>query len=777
MVLTPLFRKAVADVTRRKLRTVLVVAGITVGIAGLTAINFASSDFYAAFAYSSNERETAEISLFVRDASASSVADLRSVPNVSVVQMQTLYRTRWKVSASPGHVNMLITAYSDFSAVKLFPFQLNAGHLPGRGEIVMESGDRALQNFQLGDVVTITTGTGPFDLRVSGLARTLGVGSPALNSRAIAYMSADGLAAATGVDQPNDVEIKVIDPKRTHETAQMVSDRLRQDSVTVLDTNINDNFWDPSPANGLFTVLRVLSGVALLLAAFLLINTITTLVGEQVGVIGIMKAMGADRLTVMRSYLTTVAVYAVIGTSLGLVLGLVAGYELALFLSTLVVIDLGPFHIDPTLLLLGVGVGLGVPFLAAIWPLWSGTRITVREALSAYGVSTGANRRLPAPPWIPQSVLLGVRSLTRRRGRALVTMIALTFSAASFLAIQTTTYSFNALLGHVFGQYDADVFVYTSQPEPYQDVRALLLSDPNVGVVERIEFSDAKTDWGTILLTGLEDNPTLYKRSILSGRWFAPGEQRVLLINQSLQRKSGLGPGDEITISNATKSESWQIIGTVHDLNGGLGTAGIALASSNQLNTFLRRPIDYASGFMVGARDRSQAAVDATANRLDDALTRAGLGPVVTTAQQNIQRNQSQFQILYALLYAVAAIVALVGILAVFNTLTTSVLERRREIGILRSLGATGSRVAIVFWAEGITLSLTAWVLAVLLGIPGAYAFVALISQVLANVPFAFNPVALVMMLAFTLLIATLASVVPAVSASRLRVVDVIRYE
>lgn len=75
------------------------------------------------------------------------------------------------------------------------------------------------------------------------------------------------------------------------------------------------------------------------------------------------------------------------------------------------------------------------------------------------------------------------------------------------------------------------------------------------------------------------------------------------------------------------------------------------------------------------------------ANRLDDTLTRAGLSPNITTGQQIVARNQAQLQVLYAILYAVAAIVALVGILGLFNTLTMSVLERRREIGILRSMG------------------------------------------------------------------------------------------
>ncbi len=158
-------------------------------------------------------------------------------------------------------------------------------------------------------------------------------------------------------------------------------------------------------------------------------------------------------------------------------------------------------------------------------------------------------------------------------------------------------------------------------------------------------------------------------------------------------------------------------------------------------------------------------------------LTGEGLAPVVTTNAQDIKRNQNQFQVLYLLLYAVAAIVALVGILGLFNTLTTSVLERRRGIGVLRSLGATGARVAAVFWIEGLALAGIAWALAVVLGLPAAYGFISLIGSVLIPIGFAFNPLNLLPMLIFTFAIATVASVIPALSAARLRVAETLRYE
>ncbi len=755
--MTPLTRKSVVDITRRKLRTVLVVLGIMIGVGGLTAINVASGALYSAFAYSHSERATADLVVDAEAVDQSLAAGLSAIPNVETVMIDTNYPTRWQISAPPGHVNMGIIARSDLAHSALYPVQLSDGRYPGKSEIVMESSDRALQPFRIGDSVTIASAHGPVSLRVVGLSRTLGDLSAGFSSFARAYMSEEGLAEATGVDRPNTVSIKVRDPNQGRDTLALIIQDLRSHGVVVLDASIRGNDFDPTPANGLFTVMSALSLIALLLTAFLILNTITTLVGEQTGIIGTMKAM------------------------LGIAAGLVGGYLFTRFLADLITLDIGPFRVDPGVIVVSVAVGLGVPLAAAILPVLAGTRISVREAISAYGVSGGgkaSTRPVPALlSRVPQIAWLGLRSVFRRRSQAAFTLLALTFSATAFLAIQTTTYSVDTFISHLFEQYGSDLFVFTNRPQPADQIRAELLSTPNVATVERFENTGAKSKWGTVILTGTEDDPKLYRRDLLRGRWFRPGEMGVVLVNEQLASKAGLKVGDDLPLSLGAKAETFQVIGIVHDLNGGLGTIGVALTPIGQLYEFEDRPAGFASGFMIGTEDHSQKAVDETANRLDDKLTGEGLAPVVTTNAQNIKRNQNQFQVLYLLLYAVAAIVALVGILGLFNTLTTSVLERRREIGVLRSLGATGARVAAVFWIEGLALAGIAWALAVVLGLPAAYGFIVLIGAVLINIGFAFNPLNLLPMLIFTFVIATLASVIPALSAARLRVAETLRYE
>jgi putative ABC transport system permease protein len=499
-----------------------------------------------------------------------------------------------------------------------------------------------------------------------------------------------------------------------------------------------------------------------------------------------MKAVGARSGQVLRTYLLSVALYGAIGTALGLALGVLGGYALVLWMADLLTIDIGPLSVSPALIVTSVAVGMGVPLVAAALPIFFGTRITVRQALSGYGLdgATGAGRR--AGLWartagrlfgfVAETAHLGARGLFRKRTRAALTLLALAVSGTAFLAVQTTSYSLDTELGQLFGQYRADVFVGLTQPVTYSRIQPVLAGIPGVALTERLEQYDVHTTWGDGLLTGVETDPQLYHKQVVSGRWFDAGEQNVVLLSEDGARKSGLTVGDTISFHDDLYMATWTIIGIAHDGNSASGL-GVLLAPVAAVNAFQQRSADFASTIMVKAASSRQSDIDALATRIDSALSTGGYQASVTTAKQENDRNQSQFLILAILLYAVVAIVALVGAIGLFNALVMSVLERRREIGILRSMGARGRQVATVFWTEGVSLGIVAWLIAIALGIPAAYGFVQLLSSLLLTVPFAFDPMSLVWMLVFIVAVASVASVGPVLGAMRVKIALTLRYE
>jgi putative ABC transport system permease protein len=367
--------------------------------------------------------------------------------------------------------------------------------------------------------------------------------------------------------------------------------------------------------------------------------------------------------------------------------------------------------------------------------------------------------------------------LFRRRGRAALTLLTLALAGTVFLAVQTTTTSVEATLNSVFSTINFDVSVNVNATD-YNQLKADLLAVPNVGRVENFNSDVLQTSWGYMILDGVQSDTQVYHYDLIKGRWLNADDPGAIVISDLVAQSTGLKVGDTVTFSNIVSTQSWHVVGEVHDSNGGTGIIGESLTTLANLQAFNGRPNDPKTSFvLVQAQDRSVAAVDQLATAIDHTLGDKGLNPGEVTRQQEIDRNHTQFGVLYAILYAVALIVGLVGVLGLANTLTTSVLERRREIGILRSMGASSAQVGLVFWTEGIALGLIAWLIAVIIGIPGALAFVALIGSALLHLDFTFNPFSDVLMLLVVLLIVTVASLGPALSASRARLAEILRYE
>jgi putative ABC transport system permease protein len=338
-------RKSVADVTRRKGRSLLVTLGIFIGVFGLTIINSVEDTLVSNFAYTRGYQATQpDFQMAVNRLDPALLPALRAIANVKTVHFTSLLSVCWLPGEAECRVGIDLVSFHDFQQTSAF--QLTAGRYPGPGEIVMEQGDRSLQSVAIGDNVTLWDGARSTHATVVGLSRTPGL-NPAATGAARAYMSDTGLQQAydaLGAPLESRADGQQIPALQHHilvtfvtaggqaaSAATALQDALRADNVTLLDSGFAPKVNDAELAgiNGVFVLLRTLALLAVLLGALLILNTVTTLVTEQTAMIGAMKAIGATRGVVLRGYLLTVAIYSVLATLPGIALGLYAGYLLA----------------------------------------------------------------------------------------------------------------------------------------------------------------------------------------------------------------------------------------------------------------------------------------------------------------------------------------------------------------------------------------------------------------------------------------------------------------
>jgi putative ABC transport system permease protein len=151
-----------------------------------------------------------------------------------------------------------------------------------------------------------------------------------------------------------------------------------------------------------------------------------------------------------------------------------------------------------------------------------------------------------------------------------------------------------------------------------------------------------------------------------------------------------------------------------------------------------------------------------------------------STAKADTRFGFDQHMVMiYIFLIVMSAIIGCVGGLGLMTTMSLNVLERRREMGVLRAIGATPRVVAAMVIVEGLVVGLLSWAIAALLAWPVSKFVGDTMSGMMfhGGMDFTFEPLGLVIWLVVTVALSVVASFVPAWRASRATVREALAYE
>jgi putative ABC transport system permease protein len=168
------------------------------------------------------------------------------------------------------------------------------------------------------------------------------------------------------------------------------------------------------------------------------------------------------------------------------------------------------------------------------------------------------------------------------------------------------------------------------------------------------------------------------------------------------------------------------------------------------------------------------------AGELEARLRAAGIGVRSThTASEDRRIFTERFNIITVILMIMAFLLAVVGSLGLMGAMSINVLERKREIGVLRAIGASNGSVLQIFVVEGVVIGLLSWAGALFLSQPLSRALGWRIGMTFARLPlnYVYDLLAPVLWLGIVVVVAALASLIPARNAARLAVRETLAYE
>jgi putative ABC transport system permease protein len=290
-------------------------------------------------------------------------------------------------------------------------------------------------------------------------------------------------------------------------------------------------------------------------------------------------------------------------------------------------------------------------------------------------------------------------------------------------------------------------------------------------------MGDDKT--GTqILFVAPPSTSTLINPIITSGRWLTTGDENAIVIgNHLLNIFPDLKVGDWLTIETNGKESKWHIIGT-YSITGNVNPP-LLYVNYEYISRLINQPEQVYSLRVLTTKHDA-----VTQRRVNDQLQTLfeARGIQLQSTQLGadfIESQKSQTNVLVYFMLVMASLIAIVGGLGLMGTMSINVLERTREIGVMRAIGASNGDIQAIVIIEGMVIGIISWAISILLSIPitGVLTYGVGIAILTAPMPAVYGASGVIAWLVFTLALGTLASALPARRASRLTVRDTLAYE
>ncbi len=692
-----------------------------------------------------------------------------------------------------------VEGIQDFEDMKLNVLVSAGGAWPPpKKTILLERDSLYMTNAEVGDTITVETADGKIkELVISGLAHDMNKPPAAFMGSPFAYIGMDTLEWLGFEPYFSELQIQVegdqYDEAHIRQVADLVENKMEKAGLNVYWT------WIPEPGKHpaneavqpMFIILSVMGVLSLFASCFLVVNIINGLLAQHTQQIGIMKAVGATRGQIVQMYMVTVLCFGVLSLFVAIPLGALAAYGLTSYMADLINFDILSFRIPSQVLLVEIAVGLLVPLLAAAYPVFKGSSITVREALSDTGLGQGhfgRSRMDRALNWFTQTLSfsrpmrISFRNTIRRKARLLFTLITLTLGGAIFIGIMSVQSSLLATLDDALDYFAYEVSMNFDRSYRIETLQQEAMSVEGVASADSWVENTARRirpsgeEGPNVSVLGTVADTDIIKPTMINGRWLQPDDTNAVVLNTLyLKDEPDIQIGDMVTLDIEGKEREWEVVGIVK----GVMTGSIAYVN----RPFLARELNYVGqtgGLQIIATNASPAAQKALALRLKEHFEAAGyqVGGTETVAEIR-EAIEYQFNIIVVFLAVMAVLIALVGGLGLTGTMSINVMERTREIGVMRAVGASDGSVRRIVLVEGIFVGLISWVVGAL----AAYPIGKLLSDAVgiafmeAPLTYSFSTNGAIGWLLAVLVIATLASLIPAWNASRLSVRETLAYE
>lgn len=796
--LRPRWSKVLADLRDSKMRTFLVVASIAVGVFSIGMIISAYVILDADIDGSYASAAPVNIEIWTDPFEEDFVRIIERVPGVGAAEGRQITGVRTSNDGTEWQ-NLSLIGVADFETMGINQFStLDGTQYPARRELIVSQDFMADSGYTVGEQIDVELANGStYTMPLVGLVGDQVTGAGDVTAGAKVYMSIETLESLDMPGYFNRLYVRIdgdgTDEAEIEALAEVIEEKIERNHRIVYRTELKVSNEHPS-ASLVLAVLGVLGALGALitfLSSALIINTLNALLNQHMRQIGVMKLVGGRSLQILAMYMTLIFLYGLIALLIAVPAGAAAGYGLASYIAFTMNATLQSFRIIPLAIVIQVLIAFLIPLGAGFFPVNKGVRTKVRLAISNDQIgaqSSGLswfNYITNFFSFISRPILLSLRNTFRQTGRLLLTIFTLTIAGAIFIAVFNVRTSMSNFIDQLTMHFLGDVTINFTQPYPITRIEKIALSIPGVNSVEgwggvgsEIWDEDDNVLENMSVIAPPSDT-ALLDPDMVAGRWLLPGEEKAVVVSDSIYEiYPDLQPGDRIFVKvPGQRVAEWTVVGVFRFISM-IGDT-LAYADFDYITDLIDLP-NQAYSYRVITDEHTLERQKEIAQTLDKYLNDRDFQVGGVMAGLIVQEdNAKAVNILVVFLMIMALLTAFVGSIGLTGTMGMNVLERTREIGVMRAIGAIDFEILKSVVIEGVMIGLITWVLAIGVSFPISQLLLKIISDSMmgSSMDLTFTPFGIYLWLGAVILLSIVASIIPARNAARLTINEVLAYE
>lgn len=811
-MMRPRWRKVVHDLVDNKMRTLLVVFSIAIGVFSIGVIAgsyvIISNDMSASYAANNPMNIELRSSYFSDDL----IDTINSMRGVEKAEGRNIFSVRVRTSGNAKWTKLNLVAINDYEETEINRLRSVSGSSePDKGEILLEKKASSKLDADLGSALEIQLEDGSIKtLEISGVVQDQTTGAGDFLAAPFAFISMDSLITLRQPEQFNRLFVVSSENQNDEDYLRQFSaeikDKVEKNDVIVIRTRTMKTNEHPlaSTVQAILGILGALGILILFLSSSLIANTLSSLLNQHFRYIGVMKLVGGREQQILTSYMVLILIFSLISLAIAIPFGGQGAFALSAFIADKLNFSLLSYRIVPLALIIQFLVGLGIPLLVGLNPIRKGAKITIQRALSnnldqgEAGKAKTQQNDQPAENTfqirisrylskrgihLPRPMLISLRNIFRRKSRLILTLFTLTMGGAIFIAVFNVRVTLHDYIDQIGEYFSADVTLDFDAPYRLNKIEAEALKVPGVVRTEGWAFADGEAlfpDGSTadnMIILAPPVNSALISPILISGRWLQAGDNKTLTISENIYDKfPDIKPGDYLHMKVNGKEDDWQVVGIFKFVD----QEGTVAYSTYEYISHLTRLANKSYSFRVVTDQHSAKYQQMMSERLDEHFRSQGYKlQEAETGSSTLKTASESLDILVTFLLIMAILTASVGSIGLTGTMSMNVMERTREIGVMRSIGAVDKVIMQMVILEGVVIGGISWLLGAILSFPITYLLATIVSLAVFNSPIDIKITwdGFLLWLLLVLLLSAIASILPARNAARLTIREVLAYE